>query len=106
MPQNLDEFLAKTPNSQPSEDDTKKELSILPSKFDDIDKNNHIFYRPSDNDYKGIEDHPLFRFTDFKNMNGEKMRANDVFRIVHDVNGHYQSKGTFTPNGEQKAFGR
>jgi len=72
--------------------------------FDDIDKNNHIFYRPSDNDYKGIEDHPLFRVTDFKNVNGEKMRANDVFRVVHDINGHYQSKGKFTPNGEQKAF--
>ena len=72
--------------------------------FDDIDDNKHLYYRPSDNDYEGLEDHPLFKMTDFKNMNGEKMRANDIFRAVHDVNGHWKSKGQLTPVGEQKAF--
>jgi len=71
----------------------------------DIEENNHIFYRPSDNDYKGIENHPLFKMTDFENVNGKPMRANDVFRAVHDVNGHYLAmKAPFTPNGEQRAF--
>lgn len=72
--------------------------------FDDIDENNHIYYRPSDNDYEGVEDHPLFKLTNFKNKQGEQMRANDLFRVVHDVNGHWISKGKFTPEGEQMAF--
>ena len=45
----------------------------------DVTENNHIFYRPSDDDFKGIENHPLFKITNFKNINGEPMRANDVF---------------------------
>ncbi len=72
--------------------------------FDDIDNNNHLYYRPSENDFEGIEDHPLFRITDFKNNKGENMRANDIFRAIHDVNGHWKSKGQLTPEGEQKAF--
>jgi len=72
---------------------------------DDIQKNKHIFYRKSDNDYKGFQDHPLFRMTNIKNYDGEKMRANDVFRVVHDINGHNKAmRSEFTPKGEQEAY--
>lgn len=70
----------------------------------DVEMNNHIFYRKSDNDYKGVEDHPMFKITNFKNIDGEPMRANDVFRAVHDINGHTKSRSVFTPEGEQQSF--
>ena len=41
----------------------------------DIEKNQHIFYRPSDNDYEGYEDHPLFQLTNIKNTNGAKYES-------------------------------
>ena len=71
----------------------------------DIENNKHLFYRKSDNDYEGYEDHPLFQLTNIKNTNGENMRANDVFRAVHDINGHTKADhAPFTPAGEQLAF--
>ena len=72
--------------------------------FKDIKNNKHLFYRPSDNDYKGVEDHPMFKKTDIKNIHGERMRANDVFRAVHDINGHNKSMSPFTPEGEQRSY--
>ncbi len=72
--------------------------------FKDIEDNKHLFYRPSDNDYKGVEDHPMFRKIDIKNIHGEKMRANDIFRAVHDINGHNMAKAPFTPQGEIDAY--
>ena len=71
----------------------------------DIENNQHLFYRPSDEDYGGYEDHPLFQLTNIKNTNGHDMRANDVFRAVHDINGHNKADhAPFTPAGEQRAF--
>jgi len=72
--------------------------------FKDVNENKHLLYRPSDKDYKGVEDHPMFQFTNIKNTNGDRMRVNDVFRVVHDINGHDRSKGQFTPNGELSAY--
>ena len=71
----------------------------------DIEKNKHLFYRISDKDYKGFEDNPMFKLTNIKNSAGLRMRANDVFRAVHDINGHnLAGRSTFTPSGEHKAF--
>jgi len=71
----------------------------------DIEKNKHLFYRMSDNDYKGFEDNPMFKMTDIRNSGGHRMRANDVFRAVHDINGHnLAGRSAFTPSGEQRAF--
>ena len=72
--------------------------------FKDVNENNHLLYRPSDNDYKGIEDHPMFQLTDIKNSNGDMMRVNDVFRAVHDINGHNKAKAQFTPDGELSSY--
>lgn len=70
----------------------------------DVRNNNHIYYRKSDNDYKGVEDHPMFRMTEFTNVKGERMRINDIFRAVHDINGHAKSRSEFNPSGEIKAY--
>ncbi len=72
--------------------------------FKDVEENKHLVYRPSDKDYKGVEDHPMFQLTDIRNTNGDRMRVNDVFRAVHDINGHKKAKAQFTPNGELGSY--
>lgn len=72
--------------------------------FKDVGENKHLLYRPSENDYKGVEDHPMFQLTDIRNSNGDRMRVNDVFRAVHDINGHFNSKSQFTPDGELNSY--
>ena len=72
--------------------------------FKDVKGNKNLLYRPSDNDYKGTEDHPMFQLTNIKNTNGDRMRVNDVFRAIHDINGHYNSKSQFTPEGELNSY--
>lgn len=74
----------------------------------DIAENNHLWYFPteggfgsSDNEYS---DHPMLQPTEHKH--GDKtLLANDLFRIVHDVNGHHLGgKSGFGPTGEHKAY--
>ncbi len=72
--------------------------------FKDVNENKHLLYRPSDEDYKGVEDHPMFQLTEIRNSNGDRMRVNDVFRAVHDINGHKNSMAQFTPNGELSSY--
>jgi len=72
--------------------------------FKDVNENKHLLYRPSDKDYKGVEDHPMFQLTDIKNTNGDRMRVNDVFRAIHDINGHRNAKAQFTPDGEVSSY--
>ena len=72
--------------------------------FKDVKDNKNLLYRPSDNDYKGSEDHPMFKLTNIKNTNGDRMRVNDVFRAIHDINGHEKSKSQFTPEGELNSY--
>ena len=71
----------------------------------DLESHNYILYRPSDDDYKGVENHPMFKYSNIYNTDGKRMRVNDVFRVVHDINGHYKSgNAPFTAKGEQQAF--
>jgi hypothetical protein len=72
--------------------------------FKDVKENKHLLYRPSDNDYKGVEDHPMFQLTNIRNTNGDRMRVNDVFRAIHDINGHFNSSSQFTPQGELNSY--
>jgi len=72
--------------------------------FKDIKENKHLLYRPSDKDYKGVENHPMFQLTNIKNTNGDRMRVNDVFRAIHDINGHSKAKAQFSPNGELTSY--
>jgi len=74
---------------------------------EDIEKNNHIYYFPTESGFGQGEknpDHPMLQPTEFKDAD-QPLLANDVFRIVHDVNGHYVGgKTTFGPKGEHQAY--
>ena len=72
--------------------------------FNDVLFNKHIYYKTSTDDYDGFQDHPLYEMSEIKNIDGENMRANDLFRCVHDINAHTRVKGQFTPDGEQQAY--
>jgi len=74
----------------------------------DLRKNNHLFYFPSEQGFgtsTKFNDHPLLKQSGLINDAGEKMVSNDVFRVVHDVNGHHLGEeASFGPRGEQQAF--
>ena len=72
--------------------------------FNDVLFNKHIYYKRSTDDYDGFKDHPLYEMTEIKNIDGENMRANDLFRCVHDINAHTRVRGQFNPDGEQQAY--
>ena len=73
---------------------------------DDILNNNHLSYFPSEQGF-GQEtggDHPMLGASG--RFDGENsMPNNDLFRIVHDVNGHVLGDlADFSPEGEHQAF--
>jgi hypothetical protein len=69
----------------------------------DIEKNNHLSYFPTGKELS--KDHPLSQSTEFKDEEGKQMSANDVFRVVHDINGHHLGgRLDFSPEGEHQAF--
>lgn len=74
----------------------------------DIKNNNHIHYYPTDqgfgSDDSDKSDHPMMQPTGI--MHGDKeLLANDLFRIVHDVNGHHHGgESGFGPKGEHRAY--
>ena len=49
-------------------------------------------------------DNPLLRDSGFKDVNGEKLLVNDVFRFVHDFFGHAKRGNGFGPKGEENAW--
>lgn len=75
----------------------------------DVEENNHLWFYPTDfgfgNDVTGFDpkDNPLFEFTG-EVIDGHKMRANDVFRIVHDYFGHFKEGVGFRADGEENAW--
>jgi hypothetical protein len=75
----------------------------------DAQENNHLWFFPTDNGFgnnvTGFDpkDNPLFEFTG-EEINGHKMRANDVFRIVHDYFGHFKEGVGFRADGEENAW--
>ena len=74
----------------------------------DVLENNHLNYFPTEAGYGGgneKKDHPMLQPTKYKDPEGKPMLANDVFRVVHDVNGHVRGEPSgFGPRGEQQAY--
>jgi len=73
----------------------------------DVKNNNHLWYFPTESGFGGEEktnNHPMLQSTGIKH--GEKdLLANDLFRIVHDINGHHiGGESGFGPTGEHKAY--
>ena len=73
----------------------------------DLKKNNHLYYYPSKQGFgssdKKFEGNPLLNEST-STYKGKKLLNNDVFRIVHDVNGHNLANSDFSPEGEHNAF--
>lgn len=49
-------------------------------------------------------DNPLLRDSGFKDVNGQTLLVNDVFRAVHDFFGHAKLGNSFGPKGEEIAW--
>ena len=49
-------------------------------------------------------DNPLLRDSGFKDVNGQQLLVNDVFRFVHDFFGHAKRGNGFGPKGEENAW--
>lgn len=73
----------------------------------DLERNKHLWFFPTDQGFGPNEsgrDHPMLTPTKFKHE-GKPLLANDVFRIVHDINGHHiGGKTGFGPKGEHQAY--
>jgi hypothetical protein len=75
--------------------------------FEDINKNNHLWYYPTEQGFGTSADphaasHPMY--TQKVNLNGQQVPANDLFRIVHDYFGHAKEGNGFGPKGEENAY--
>ena len=76
--------------------------------INDIKNNNHIWVYSTRDGFGSNEkfdpvDNPLLKETEFE-IDGVKLLANDVFRIVHDYFGHVQTGTTFRATGEENAW--
>jgi len=76
--------------------------------INDIKNNNHIWVYSTRDGFGSNEkfdpvDNPLLRETEFE-IDGVKLLANDVFRIVHDYFGHVSTGTTFRATGEENAW--
>lgn len=73
----------------------------------DLKNNKHLWYFPTEQGFGSSEagsDHPMLKPSEFHH-DGKRLLANDLFRIVHDVNGHHVGGETgFGPKGEHQAF--
>lgn len=69
-------------------------------------RSGHLWFFPTDQGFGSDErfnDHPLFAKTD-ERIDGQQLRANDIFRIVHDFFGHSKEGVGFGPHGEENAW--
>jgi len=72
-------------------------------------KNGHLSYFPTEHGFgansDNFQDHPMLQGTGIIGDDGNDIPANDLFRIVHDINGHNKSEQSdFSPEGEHQAF--
>lgn len=74
----------------------------------DVVENNHLWFYPTDfgfgsNPDIDISGNPLFEMSD-EFLNGQQLRYNDLFRIVHDYFGHIKEGVGFRADGEENAW--
>jgi hypothetical protein len=77
------------------------------SMFEDIDDFGHLSTFKTLEDQGLPLDHAMLQYVDREAYcHGTKfnLRLNDVFRAVHDVNGHHASRSSFGPQGEKTAW--
>lgn len=76
----------------------------------DVTENNHLWVFPTDDGFGGtasaevdISGNPLLELTN-EWIGDKQLRANDVFRIVHDYFGHIKDGFGFRADGEENAW--
>lgn len=78
------------------------------SLVDDITKNKHMWYYPTEQGFGSGEadfsNHPLFKESKVIGPDGKPMKANDLFRVVHDYFGHAKDGNKFGATGEERAY--
>ncbi len=75
----------------------------------DIVDNNHLSYHPTEHGFGANEelyqDSPMLKGSGEIGLDGNEIPNNDLFRIVHDINGHNTSdQSDFSPEGEHQAY--
>jgi hypothetical protein len=74
----------------------------------DVAENKHLWYYPTEQGFgsSGADSskHPMLKVTDLLDDEGKPMLANDVFRAVHDYEGHYKGNNKFGALGEERAY--
>jgi hypothetical protein len=96
-------FTPITHKDQPNPYKNSKEVHA------DIEQNKHLHYFPTHLGFGSEDDtpkdHPMLQETEFKDINGRPMLANDLFRITHDFRGHFLGgKTNFGEKGEHLAY--
>jgi len=75
---------------------------------DDVAKNKHLWYYPTEQGFgsadTGSSNHPMLQPTKILDADGKPMPANDIFRAVHDYEGHAKEGHKFGATGEERAF--
>jgi hypothetical protein len=74
---------------------------------EDITKNKHMFYFPTEQGFGSggdFSNHPLFKESRLTGPDGKPMKANDLFRVVHDYFGHAKDGNKFGATGEERAY--
>jgi hypothetical protein len=78
----------------------------------DVQNNNHLWVYPTDSGYGegtaakdfDIKQQPLLQIVEGETISGKPVRANDIFRIVHDYFGHIKEGVGFRASGEENAW--
>lgn len=93
-----------------------KEISREPYKnssemIDDVRNNKHLYVLSTESDFgqnkitdAQREENPLLKDSGTKDINGNTLLINDVFRGVHDFFGHTERGNSFGPIGEENAW--
>jgi len=72
----------------------------------DVRDNNHLWVFPTDDGFgvgEVMTDNPLLEYTN-EEIDGQRLRANDLFRVVHDYFGHIKDGNGFRADGEENAW--
>mgnify|MGYP001191956099 CR=1 FL=1 len=95
--------MIKEGQSEPYPNGSKDMLS-------DLHNNNHMWVYPTDSGFgtepftqEDIDNNPLLAKTG-EIVDGQDLRYNDLFRIVHDYFGHGLEGATFSSRGEENAW--
>lgn len=93
------------PAGAPNPYEASPRLAVL-----DVNENNHLWFFPTEEGFGtaetadiDISGNPLMVPTG-EILNGHKMLANDVFRVVHDYFGHIKEGVGFRADGEENAW--